>query len=138
MDKAVILEALVKADLVFQSRLSAAELSELAELWEEALRGMDEAEFHAGMRKWVKIGQFFPKPSQIIEAAAIASEEDRRARAANIKELPQPTERTPEQIAHFQAKCRELQDRLSGRKLVLLPSERRTPRTVTERDRMEA
>ena len=121
----MVLEALVKADLIFQSRLSAAELSEMAELWGEALRGMDESEFLAGMRKWFKVGKFFPKPAQIIEAAAIASDEDRRERAANIKALPQPTERTPEQIAHFQAKCRELQDRLSGRKLVLLPSERR-------------
>lgn len=138
MDKAVILEALIKADLVFQSRLSAAELSELAKLWEEALRGMDEAEFQAGMRKWVKIGQFFPKPSQIIEAVAIASEEDRRTRAENIKALPQPTERTPDQIAHFQAKCRELQDRLSGSKLVLMPSERRRARPVTERDQRGA
>lgn len=128
----MILEALVKADLVFQSRLSAAELSELSEIWGEALRGMDESEFHAGMSKWVKIGQFFPKPAQIIEAAAIASEEDRRERMASIKALPQPTERTPEQIAHFQAKCRELQDRLSGRKLVLVPGERRTPRSEQE------
>ncbi len=100
----------MKADLVFQSRLSADELSELSNLWADALEGMGETDFLLGMKWWTKVGGLFPKPSQIVEAVGEAHAEAHRAKIAAQSQRPAlPIGiRTPEEIAHFQAKCREL------------------------------
>jgi hypothetical protein len=135
----VVHEELVKAFVAYpQAQRSPDELPVVLALWIEGCEDLEDQMLARAMAAHRKVSKFFPTVAEIIEQAQGIEREDRRARAANIKALAQPTERTPEQIAHFQTKCRELQDRLSGRKLVLLPGERRTPRSVTERDRMEA
>lgn len=119
-------EELVKAFVAYpQAQRSADELPVVLALWIEGCEDLEDTVLTRSMAAHRKRSKFFPTVAEIIELAQCIEREDRQARAAKIMLLPQPTERTPEQIAHFQARCQELRDRLSGNRLVLLPSERR-------------
>lgn len=122
----VVHEELVKAFVAYpQAQRCPEELPVVLALWTEGCEDLADSILTRAMAAHRKRSKFFPTVAEIIELAQGIEREDRRVRVANIKALPQPTVRTPEQIAHFQAKCQELRDRISGNRLVLLPSERR-------------